>query len=122
MRLTLFALCALALATPASAQLPPTPPGSITWPQEVELRQQQEAFRQQLIQQQNQLMTLEAQMRTQQALSEVRAQAQTPVLPLPNVTPGHPPPQIDTSQLASIPDAALADSNRKVLDVVGRPR
>jgi len=124
MRLTLFAVCALAVATPAFGQVLLTPSlNAGGWlPQEAELRQQQEAARQQLIQQQNQIMTLDAQLRTQQALSEVRAQVQTPVLPLPDVTPGHPPPQIDTSQLATIPDAALADSNRKVLDAASGRR
>jgi len=124
MRLTLFAFAALGLASPALGQVLPSPPlnSALSLSQEFMLRQQQEATRQQLIQQQNQLMTLEAQMRTQQALSEVRAQAQSPVLPLPDVTAGRPLPQIDTSQLASIPDAALADSNRKVLEAAGGRR
>lgn len=129
MRLPLFVFSALAVATPVMAQVTPAPPALnplVSSPafqaQQFELRQQQEAMRQQLIQQQNQMMTLEAQIRTQQALSDVRAQVQTPRLPLPDVTPGHPLPQIDTSQLASIPDAALADSNRKVLDAANGRR
>jgi hypothetical protein len=126
MRLPLLILSAIAIASPAMAQIH-TPgtfrdiPGTFQ-AQDFQLRQQQEATRQELIQQQNQITSLDAQMRTQQALSQVQAQAQSPILPVPDVTPGRPLPQLDTSQLASIPDSALADSNQKVLDTVNGRR
>jgi hypothetical protein len=119
MRLPFLVLSAALVASPAMAQF--INPGA-SRAQQFELQQQQETTRQQLIQQQNQITTLDAQMRTQQALSQVQAQAQAPLLPLPDVTPGRPLPQIDTSQLASIPDSTLADSNKKVLDAVNGRR
>lgn len=116
MRLPFLVLSAALVASPAMAQIINTPGA---WQaQQLQLQQQQESTRQQLIQQQNQIATMDAQMRTQQALSQLQAQLQSPVLPLPDVTPGRPLPQIDTSQLASIPDSTLADSNQKVLDAV----
>lgn len=124
MRLPILVLSVLAIASPALAQLAAPPPliAPQGWrPQDAINLQQQEVTRQQLIQQQNQLNALDAQFRTQQALSEVQAQAVSPRLPVPDVTPGRPLPQIDTSKLASIPDAALADSNRKVLEASGGP-
>ena len=62
--------------------------------------------------QHNELMTLEAQLRTLRALSDVQAQNYRPTLPSP--PPSGAPPQIDTSRLASIPDAKLAASNAAV--------
>jgi hypothetical protein len=120
MRLLFVALSAALVASPAMAQIINTPGA---WQaQQFQLQQQQETTRQQLIQQQNQIATMDAQMRTQQALSQIQAQAQAPLLPLPDVTPGRPLPHIDISQLASIPDSTLADSNQKVLDAVNGRR
>lgn len=108
---------AIVLASPAFAQIPPG-----TWrPQDLETQQQQEQLRQQMIQQQNQLMALEAQMRAQQAMQDVQAQKQSPRLTPPDVS-RRPLPSIDTSQIASIPDAVLADSNKKVLEASKSPR
>jgi len=107
------------LAAPAAAQFLPAVPNS---PQYAEMLAQQEAARQQLVQQQNQLMSLEAQLRTQQALADVRALTVVPRIAPPDTRPGHALPQIDTGQLASIPDSALADSNRKVLEASRPPR
>jgi hypothetical protein len=116
---TLAILAALSLATPAAAQILPPAPNS---PQYAEMLAQQEMARQQMVQQQNQISSLDAQIRTQQNLAAVQALTINPRLTLPDVTPGHALPQIDTGQLASIPDAALADSNRKVLDAAGNRR
>jgi hypothetical protein len=113
-------LAAASLAAPASAQLLTLP--SVGSPQYAETLAQQEMARQQLIQQQNQIMALEAQIRTQQGLADVQAMAVSPRLTPPNVSSGHALPHIDTSRLASMPDSALADSNRKVLDAAGAPR
>lgn len=63
---------------------------------------------------QNQMQSLDAQLRTQQSLADVRAQSYSPTIPQ---YPGAPPVNIDTSQLASIPDDRLAASNQRVLDV-----
>jgi hypothetical protein len=116
----LAVLLAAGLAAPASAQLlPQVAPSS---PQFAEMLAQQEIARQQIVQQQNQIMALEAQLRTQQALSDVHALTLAPQLPPVDTTPGRPLPHIDTSQLASIPDATLADSNRKVLEAAGNHR
>ena len=109
-------------ASPALAQFAPAPlPGALAAPDPGAMALQ-EMQRQQLVQQQNQIMSLEAQLRTQQNLADVRALAVSPRLPPPNVNGRAPPPQIDTSQLASIPDSALADSNKKVLDAAGNHR
>jgi hypothetical protein len=114
----LVLLLALGFASPALAQIAPVPgfPVSPITPQDSGLMALQEMQRQQLVQQQNQLMSLEAQMRAQQAVADVHTMSIAPRLTPPDTTPGHALPNIDTSQLASIPDAALADSNRKVLD------
>lgn len=110
-----------AIASPAAAQFVPQPALAIPQP-DPGLMAFQEMQRQQLVQQQNQIMSLEAQLRTQQNLADVRAMAVSPRLPPPNLNGKAPPPQIDTNQLASIPDSALADSNRKVLDAAGNRR
>lgn len=109
-------LAGLSLASPAAAQIRPNPnlapdPGALAL---------QEMQRQQLVQQQNQITSLEAQLRTEQAIASVQAMRVSPRLTPPDTDGPAPPAQIDTSQLASIPDATLADSNRKVLEAAGR--
>jgi hypothetical protein len=121
MRLALL-IFAAAVATPALAQpVPPLPP-STTSIQAEELWAQQQMARQQQIALQNQLMALEAQVRTEQSIAQVQAQRITPRLPLPDVGRGGPLPSIDTGALASIPDSALAASNKRVLDAAGNRR
>jgi hypothetical protein len=117
-------LLALSFASPALAQIAPIPgfPVSPITPQDSGVMALQEMQRQQLVQQQNQLMSLEAQMRAQQAMADVRTMSIAPRLAPPDTTPGHALPNIDTSQLASIPDAALADSNRKVVAAANNHR
>lgn len=126
MRLRLPALlaAAVALAGPAFAQPYPAQPypAPANPQQEFDWRTQQEMLRQQMVQQQNQMMALEAQIRAQQAIQDVRAQSQSVRLPPVDTTPGRALPHIDTSKLASIPDSALADSNRKVLDAANNRR
>ena len=118
----LAAPLALLAASPAFAQfVPAPPPGTLAAPDPGAMALQ-EMQRQQLVQQQNQIMSLEAQLRTQQALADLRALAVSPRLPPPHLNSKAPPPQIDTGQLASIPDSALADSNRKVLDAADNHR
>ena len=123
MRALILAAVLFGLAAPAaSAQLVPAYPAPPNPQQDFEWRQQQEALRQQMIQQQNQMMALEAQMRAQQAIQDVRAQSQGVRLPSVDTTPGRVLPRLDASKLASIPDSALADSNRKVLDAASGRR
>ncbi|HKR87385.1 MAG TPA: hypothetical protein VJS38_04370 [Phenylobacterium sp.] len=62
---------------------------------------------------QNQMQALDAQLHTQQSLGDIRAQSYSPTIPQ---YAGAPPVNIDTSQLASIPDDRLAASNQRVLD------
>jgi len=79
-----------------------------------ELRLQQQMQQQRSIDLQNQLMSMEARQRAEQAI--VQGQRPQPVLPsLPY--PGAPPASVDTSHLPSIPDSALADSNRRVQEI-----
>ena len=104
-----LALAFLALAAPAAAQ----DFGAINQFQLDELRMQQHLAQQRAIAQSNELMALEARLRTEQAVMQAqtqRAQTRLPELPY----EGAPPARIDTSKLPSIPDAALAASNRRV--------
>lgn len=87
-----------------------------------ELQAQQDMARQREIARQNEIMALEARLRAEQGLADVRAQSLTPRLPpIPSQGAG-PPPDIDTSQLTSIPDAALADSDRRVREAARNRR
>ena len=123
----LIVLAAAAIASPALAQRAPaalptpllTPP--VTSWQYNALLVQQEGARQQAIQQAGQLSALDAQLRAQQGIADLQAQRNAPRIPPPDPAAGPPYPQIDASQLANIPDAALADSNRRVMDVAGAP-
>lgn len=118
---TLAAVLAAPILGPAALAQPyPSQPYQPNPQQDFDWRTQQEMLRQQMVQQQNQMMALEAQMRAQQAIQDVRAQSQSARLPPVDTTPGHALPHIDTSRLAAIPDSALAESNRKVLDAANR--
>ncbi|MDB5416640.1 MAG: hypothetical protein JWP50_59 [Phenylobacterium sp.] len=122
----LLLLAALGMAPTAMAQpLPLIPGGLAPGPASPEYNQmlvQQEQMRQQMVQQQNQLMVMEAQLHGQQSQQDIQALKINPRLALPNVSGAGALPQIDPSQLASIPDAALADSNKKVLDAARNHR
>jgi hypothetical protein len=77
-----------------------------------ELQAQQEMANRQAVIQQNRLTVLEAQVRTQQAIADVQAQAGSPRLTPP--PQGGAAPNLDPGRFASIPDAALAASNARV--------
>jgi hypothetical protein len=62
----------------------------------------------------NELSNLQARLQTDQALSNLQAQRVGPPVPLVIYNPGAPPPKIDLSQMASIPDDALAQSNARI--------
>jgi len=112
-----------AAAAPAIAQVAPLPlPPPTNSPQYNEIWAQQEMARQQQIAIQNQLNALEAQVRTEQAIAQVQAQRANPRLPLPDVTGSTALPNIDTGALASIPDSALAESNKRVRDAANNRR
>jgi hypothetical protein len=113
----LLALLALAAATPAAAQST-----AAELALQNDLLAQQQAAQQRAVALDNQLMALEAQIRTERALADIRAQSARPYLPLPPLPPGEagprpPSPQIDTSKLVSIPDDRLAASNAAVREV-----
>jgi len=109
----------LIVAAPAAAQTPfQTSPFAAPSP---DVLIQQEQLRQQLIQQQSQIIVLESQLRTEQALRDIRAQV-APVQLSP-VTPSvGPAPTIRGEDLASIPDSVLAQSNRRVREAAENRR
>jgi hypothetical protein len=115
--LAAFSLTAASLASaasPACAQ-PLQPPslrdGLDAANRAVALQAQQDQLARQAVLQQNQLTVLEAQIRTQQAIGDIQAQSREPQIPPP---PSGAAPILDTSQLASIPDSRLAESNARV--------
>ena len=61
----------------------------------------------------NQVSALEARAQTDQALRDIAAMGQRPVLPAP-ANPKVPSPTFDAGAFASIPDSALAASNARV--------
>ena len=87
------------------------------------LRAQQEAAQRRAIDQSNQFMALENRLRTEQAVQD--QQAARAGQPLPELrydpSPGLAP-AAKTPAYPSTPDAALADSNRRVQDAVERRR
>lgn len=85
-----------------------------------ELRAQQNLADQRAVILENRLNNLESQQRTQQAIDDLQAQTRTPQLPPP--PPGAPPPQIDTSNMATIPDSTLEQSNERVREAAGNRR
>jgi hypothetical protein len=83
---------------------------------DAQIRDLQSMADRQAVAQHNELIMLEAQMRTQAALSQVQAQSYRPILPSPPLTGA--PPQIDTGRMAQIPDDRLEASNAAVQAVV----
>jgi hypothetical protein len=71
----------------------------------------------------NELAALQARAQSEQAVSHLQAQRVSPALPSPAVSDAAARlPVIDTSKLASIPDAALAQSNARVLAAAANRR
>jgi hypothetical protein len=110
MRAFLAVLALTACAVPAAAQ----DIGS-TQSQLDDLRMQQQLAQQRAVAQHNELFALEARLKTEQAILDLQLQRalppRVPVLPYPV---GVPAANVDTSKFPSIPDAALAASNRRV--------
>jgi hypothetical protein len=98
------------VAVPAAAQIYQ----SLTWANDALRLADQQALRQRDITITNDLARLDAQLQTNQALAGLAAQRAPVVLPTMPLNSNAPPPMIDVSKLASIPDAALAASNARV--------
>ena len=108
MRALFLALAVLAPAAPAAAQ-----DAFALQHMQNELLAQQQMLQQRSVAQSNELMALEARLRTEQSLTDLIIQRQTPRLPGLEV-PRPPPVAFDTSSLLSIPDDRLAASNAAV--------
>lgn len=111
----LILVLALAAAAPAAAQTPYTDQLRLN-----ELQAQADLERQRAVAQANELTALDARLRAEQAIRDIQIQRALPPL-LPRADPDAPPPVIDTSRLASIPDDRLAASNAAVR-AASRPR
>jgi hypothetical protein len=119
MRAAILALGFAAVAGAAMAQAPYSPTPYTDQARINELQTQQDLSRQRAISQDNQFQALDAQIRTDQAIRDIQAQRRAQPLPAPD--PNAPPPVLDTSKLASIPDATLAASNAAVREA-SKPR
>ncbi len=126
MRLPVAVAAAVAFASPAAAQVITTVPSSpMLQMQLYDLQSQAELARQRDVAMRNELTALEARMQTENGLATVRSQAYIPRLPTVDAyrtSPSSPLPNIDTSKLVSIPDAALAASNKRVQDAAQNRR
>jgi hypothetical protein len=112
--LSLTAASLTSAAPPACAQplqRPSLQEGLDAANQAMALQAQQDQLARQAVLQQNQLTVLEAQIRTEQAIADIQAHSRTPQIPPP---PSGASPNLDASQLASIPDSRLAESNARV--------
>jgi hypothetical protein len=122
----LAAFAALAIASPAAGQVITTVPSSPALQMQLfDLQSQAELARQRDVAMRNELTALESRLQTEQGLATVRAQAYAPRLPSVDAyrtSPNSPLPNIDTSKLASIPDSALAASNKRVQEAAQNRR
>jgi len=107
----LILLAAFAAAAPAAAQ----DWSALTYARDGERAAAQQAARQRDIAITNELSRLQTQAQTTQTLSDLAAARVTPTVPTVPFNAKAPPPKLDASKLAQIPDAVLADSNAKVL-------
>ena len=107
----------LATATPAASQ--PASQFELD-----SLRIQQEAAARRAVAQANELTALEARLRTEQAVSDLRLQREAPRLPELTYAPpaSSAVPRSATLKYPSVPDALLADSNRRVREASKPPR
>jgi len=113
MRTLILTFC-LAAATPAAAQPP--------YYELDNLRAQQEAASRRVVEQTNQLNALDARVRTDQALLDLQTgRYQQPAVPELRYAPAVMPAPGATPKYPSIPEAALADSNRRV-QAASKPR
>lgn len=115
---TIALILALAAVSPAAAQ------GFSTGDQILldDLRMRQQAAERRAIEQANQLMALEARLQAERSVLELKAQAAAP--PLPQASDLAPLPGASGAPLKfpSVPDAALAESNRRIRDAANNRR
>ncbi len=110
MRVAIAALLSLMLTTPALAQ----DYLALTQAHDAERVAAEAAARQRDIALTNEISVLQARVQTEQALNDIAALRARPTLPTVVLDPKAAAANVDLSRLASIPDAALADSNAKV--------
>lgn len=106
----LLALSLAGLAAPATAQ----PFRNLELARDAQAQAEAVAARNRDIGVTNELSNLQARLQTDQTLSNLQAQRVSPPAPAVIYNPGAPPPKIDLSQMASIPDSALAQSNARI--------
>jgi hypothetical protein len=109
MRLVLMLSAALA-AAPVAAQ----PYRALQDAREADRVASDEAARLRDINITNELSRLQAQAQTNQGLADLQSMRAAPAAPTIVYNPNGPPPKLDASKFAQIPDAELADSNAKV--------
>jgi len=107
---TLILVIALAAAAPAAAQ----DYRGIAAAQEAQRIADAQAARSRDIVTTNELSTLQAQVQTNQALSDISGLRVRPAVPTVPFNPHAPTARIDVGKFASIPDATLAASNARV--------
>lgn len=117
MRTVVFSI-ALAIASPALAQ------GMSVGEQILldDLRMRQQAAERRAVEQANQLMALEARLQAERAVQDLRAQASPPAPPQPPYAGPPPAASSGAATFPSIPDAALAESNRRVREAASNRR
>jgi hypothetical protein len=98
-----------AIAAPAWAQPLSVHQQGVADLRDAQLRAQLDMANRQAVLQQNQLSALDTQIRTQQAFSNLQAQAYAPIVPPVSVGA-----VIDPGQFVSMPDDRLAASNARV--------
>jgi hypothetical protein len=109
MRSPVILLLALSLAPPAAAQ----PVRGLEHARDAQAQAEAVAARNRDIALTNELSNLQARVQTDQTLSGLQAQRISPPVPMIRFDPNAPPPKVDLSQMASIPDATLAQSNAR---------
>ncbi|MFZ5718653.1 MAG: hypothetical protein ACOY5Y_04220 [Pseudomonadota bacterium] len=109
---------ALAIASPALAQ-------GVTVGDQIlldDLRMRQQAAERRAVEQANQLMALEARLQAERAVQDLRMQATPPALPRAPYASPSPDESSALAKFPSVPDAALAESNRRVREAAANRR
>lgn len=117
---TLVALLVLLAAAPAAAQ---DTNAAVLNAQIMQMQAEQQLARMREVATSNEMMALEARLRADEAVRRLeasRAPVVLPTLPYPEAGLGVGT-GIDTSKLPTIPNAALADSNRRVQEILKNP-
>lgn len=112
---------ALLAAAPAAAQ---DTNAAVLNAQILQMQAEQQLARMREVATANEMMALEARLRADEAvrrMEAVRTPATMPTLPYPDAGLGRGG-MLDVAKLPSIPDAALADSNRRVQEILKNPR